>query len=405
MLEVRAATTADLDSAADCIAAAFRGADRTHAQVRDEVLKSVRTDPFASLGDLRVGILGGEVVSAVAVLPRPIYMGGAVLSMGGIAAVCTRESHRGNGYNTAVLRDALAYVEGEGHDISLLYTGIHGYYERLGWRAFGHGVGHDITAPSELRRTGFHGSVRPMRPVDDLPSVRAIYEASNRDQAGPVARNAAYWDYHTDRLRAYHVAVEDGSVVAYLHDSGNRRIEETGSIPGRETAEVALVADVLARGDRSGGAVYLGGSLHLVDSLRRIGCNVERLGTGPQEPPGPTMYRIMRLGPLVEKLLPAMTERLAASPAAGRAGVVRVQSEVGAVDIQYGPAGVTRGDGAGTPSITLDASHTQTIELVFGQIDAVSLVTPGGEAREPVGDILAALFPRLTYQYPSPDAF
>ena len=83
MLEVRAATRADLESAADCIASAFHGADRTHAQVRDEVLESVDTDPFASLGDLRVGILGGEVVSAVAIVPRPVHMGGTVLSMGG----------------------------------------------------------------------------------------------------------------------------------------------------------------------------------------------------------------------------------------------------------------------------------------------------------------------------------
>ena len=303
------------------------------------------------------------------------------------------------------MRNAVAYIERQKHDISLLYTGIHGYYERLGWRTFSHGVGHDIAATSEIRPSGFDGAVRPMRPVEDLPAVQAIYESSNRELAGPVARTPAYWAYHRDRLRAYHVAVEDGSVVAYLHDNGGRRIEEIGSLPGHGVAEVALVCDVLARSERDAGSVYLSGSPRLVEALQGVGCELTRLGTGRQERPGPTMYRIMRLGPLVEKMLPRMSERLAASPAASSAGVVRLQSEVGAVDIQYRAGVATCGDGAAAPSITLSASHAQTIELVFGQVDARSLVVDAADASSDAEDVLAALFPRLTYAYHGPDTF
>ncbi len=405
MLEVRAATRADLDSAAECIGEAFGGGDPArYDEIRATVALTAKDDPFARLEDLRVGVLDGEVVSAAAVLPRPVHMGGAVLSMGGIAAVCTRESHRGAGHNTAVLRDALAYIEGEGHDISLLYTGIHGYYERLGWRSFGHGVGHHMEASSELRAAGFSGAIRPMRPSDDLPAVQAIYDAANQGKAGPVARNAALWAHHRGRLAAYRVAVVDETVVAYAHLS-DRRIEEMGSAPGHEAAEVALVVDVLERGCREDGPVYLCGGEHVLDAIGQAGCAVDRLGGEPEGDRGPTMYRIMRLAPLVAKLLPAMAGRLAASPAAELAGVVRLQSEVGCVDLQYDQGSVTLGDGSATPSITLDASHAQTIELVFGQVDPVSLITHATGPAEATEQVLAALFPRLTYAYYGPDTF
>ena len=406
MLEVRAATEADLESAAECIGEAFAyGDDAQYDAIREEVLHTAHDDPFASLEDLRVGLIDGVVVSTVAVMPRPIYVDGSLLSMGGLAGVCTRASHRHHGYNTAVLRDTIHYIEGRGHDISLLYTGIHGYYERLGWRSFEHGVAHDIIVPNEVAAPPFRGSVRPMRADDDLAAVREIYDVTNRGDAGPVARNAAYWTYHSDRLASYHVAVVDGRVVAYLHDNDSKRIEEIGYLPGAEDAAGALVADVVRRAPSAVERVYLHSSEELLPGIEELGCGVEQLGCDPDGQRGPTMYCIVQPAALLDKLLPRMNERLAASPGAGWTGVVRLQSGVGNVDLRCANGSVTRVPDAGPPAITLHGTHAQTIELVFGQIDAASLVTRPDDLTEDAAAVLEALCPRLTYRYYGPDTF
>jgi hypothetical protein len=406
VLEVRAATEADLESAAECIGEAFAsGDDAQYDTIRQEVLHAAHDDPFLSLDDLRVGVIDGVVVSTVAVMPRPIHVDGSILSMGGLAGVCTRESHRHHGYNTAVLRDTIQYIEDSGHDISLLYTGIHGYYERLGWRSFEHGVAHDIIVSGDVAAPAFRGSVRPMHATDDLAAVREIYDVTNRDKAGPVARNAAYWTYHSDRLASYHVAVADRRVVAYLHDTDGKRIEEIGYLPGAEDAAVALVADVLQRATAGIERVYLRDGEALLAGIAELGCDVEQLGADSDGRRGPTMYCIMRPAPLLDKLLPRMSERLAASPAGDWSGVVRVQSGVGNVDLKCADASVTRVPDADAPSITLHATHTQTIELVFGQIDAASLVTNAADLTEDAAAVLQALCPRLAYRYYGPDMF
>jgi len=82
-----------------------------------------------------------------------------------------------------------------------------------------------------------------------------------------------------------------------------------------------------------------------------------------------------------------------------------VQSGVGNVDLKCADASVTRVPDADAPSITLHATHTQTIELVFGQIDAASLVTNAADLTEDAAAVLQALCPRLAYRYYGPDMF
>lgn len=400
MLEVRGATESDLESAAECIAEAFSHGDEAEREaIREEVRHAGESGRPTSIDDLRVGVIDGTVASAVAVLHKTVHVGGAILSMGGIAAVCTRESHRGNGYNTAVLQDAIAHVERHKHDISLLYTGIHGYYERLGWRTLDHVGSHRVTVPRTPSPSPFRGAVRPMRPHDDLPAVREIYDATNADKAGPVTRDSAYWEHHSPRLASYHVAIDDDRVVAYLHDSGSR-VEEIGYLPAAEGAACALVADALSRARAAGAdTVDVDAADGLLPSIRALGCSIEPL------PSGATMYRVTALAQLADKLLRRMSERLAASSAATWSGVVRLQSEVGTVGLKCGDGVVTRAGDRETPSITLEASHAETIQLVFGQVDPASLVTATREQAEVVSAVCSALFPPLTYRYYGPDTF
>lgn len=398
MLEVRAATDGDLESAAELMAEAFSyGNAAEYEEILSEVRRTAHEDPASSLDDLRVGILDEVVVSAVAIRPKSIHVSGSVLSLGGVAGVCTRESHRGAGYNTAVLRDAIAYIERQAHDISLLYTGINGYYERLGWRTFDHVMHHRVAVPDGSLATPFTGSVRAVA-ADDLPAMRAIYNTTNVDKAGPVVRDGVYWAYYTPSPESYHVAVADDHAVAYLRDRGAAHVEEIGYLPGREDAACALIADALAHGRAAGvDTVEMVGVASVLPHIRALGCAVEDI------PSSATMYRVTALGPLIGKLLGRMTRRLAVSAVSRWSAVVRLQSEVGTVDLRCSGGVVTRIEGHSAPSITLVATHSQVIELVFGQIDAASLATadPGPDSTA----VLTALFPRLEYRYYGPDTF
>ncbi|HLV81142.1 MAG TPA: GNAT family N-acetyltransferase [Chthonomonadaceae bacterium] len=139
----------------------------------------------------QVGVLDGKLVSAVHICKRTVACGDFRLTMGGIANVATLPEHRGHGYNTACLERAIGVMEADAMDFSLLGTGINGYYARLGF--------------STLPWPRLEGTVRPgftprptaymLRPAtaDDLPAIREIYAAYNRQRPVAVQRTEAYW--------------------------------------------------------------------------------------------------------------------------------------------------------------------------------------------------------------------
>ena len=66
----------------------------------------------------------GKIVSYVRVSNRSMYIGEAVVKLGGIGMVVTSEEYRRRGYSSALLRDAIAYMEAQNYDLSLLFTTI-----------------------------------------------------------------------------------------------------------------------------------------------------------------------------------------------------------------------------------------------------------------------------------------
>ncbi len=138
-----------------------------------------------------VGVHDSKIVSAVHICKRTVACGGMRLTMGGIANVATLPEHRGKGYNEACLKMAIAVMESDAMDFSLLFTGINAYYARQGF--------------STVSRRSLSGKLRPeINPIDsdyrvrkaenaDVPAIRAIYDDYNQHRPIAVQRDAAYW--------------------------------------------------------------------------------------------------------------------------------------------------------------------------------------------------------------------
>lgn len=139
----------------------------------------------------QVAEVEGRLVSAVQICKRRVGCGPFTLTMGGIANVSTLPEFRGKGYNTGCLKRAIAVMEADAMDFSLLFTGINAYYARQGY--------------ADLPRRRMQGTVKPdftPRPspytvraaeARDLPAVRTIYDHYNRHRPIAVQRSEAYW--------------------------------------------------------------------------------------------------------------------------------------------------------------------------------------------------------------------
>jgi predicted acetyltransferase len=81
--------------------------------------------------------VNGRVISNVSIYQANVQWGDAILKIGGIGGVATDPDYRKHGYAGTILEHCLAYMEDEGCDLSILWTGIPDYYRRWGWEHAG----------------------------------------------------------------------------------------------------------------------------------------------------------------------------------------------------------------------------------------------------------------------------
>lgn len=90
-------------------------------------------DPLYREGDTLGAWQDVRLVSAVHLCRRPVIWGEATLLCGGIANVATLPEARRQGLSRRLLEMAIAKMEQEGFDYSLLGTGVPDHYAALGW--------------------------------------------------------------------------------------------------------------------------------------------------------------------------------------------------------------------------------------------------------------------------------
>lgn len=74
----------------------------------------------------------GLIVSHASVVERELHAGPHRLSTGYVEAVATLPSHRGRGLASAVMREVGEHID-RSFALGALGTGLHAFYERLGW--------------------------------------------------------------------------------------------------------------------------------------------------------------------------------------------------------------------------------------------------------------------------------
>lgn len=133
---------------------------------------------------------GGKSISRLWIVDRLMRVGGAQVKVAGIAAVATDDPHKGKGLAGQVMEAALALIEREGYEASLLH-GIPDFYHRFGYAPCMPEYGIRIStlnaerAPGPLPLQSFQAS--------DLPSIARIYNGENAGRTGTAVRDAKTW--------------------------------------------------------------------------------------------------------------------------------------------------------------------------------------------------------------------
>jgi L-amino acid N-acyltransferase YncA len=183
---------------------------------------------------------------------------GAPVRVGGIGSVATHPDARRDGIATALLRDAIAQMRREGMQASFLFTGIPGFYERLGWRVVREP---QLTADSAEAAALPDAGLWPVRATTDghVRRILAIYRRAIAGSTGAIVRTARTWrdaqSWLDEDPDGCFVAERNGIVVAYLrsrHRTYGRQVLEAECQPGHEGAIAALLSAVGRRASELG---------------------------------------------------------------------------------------------------------------------------------------------------------
>jgi predicted acetyltransferase len=212
-MEIRAAKADERDEIVDLIAAVFV------EKCRPRYASQHYQDSSYELDQSRVCVVDGKIVSYVRVSDRSMYIGKEVVKLGGIGMVVTSPEYRGRGYASALLRDAIAYMEANNYDLSILFTTIQPFYMPLGWASFPQTNfelelhGKKIFAPSGWKS-------RPFDLERDLTQISQIHDEHNKGRTGTVLRSEQLWrDGYSQQVGMLPSLVleKDGQIGAYAN--------------------------------------------------------------------------------------------------------------------------------------------------------------------------------------------
>jgi predicted N-acetyltransferase YhbS len=374
-------------------------------------------DSSFELEQARVCVADGRIVSYVRVSDRPIRIGFAVVRMGGIGAVSTHPDYRARGYSTALLWDAVRYMERAGYDLSMLFTGVPRHYAKVGWATFPeHRFSVVAAEPPPL---GTRYVVRDFDEARDLEAVIKIYDRYNEERTGTMARARHYWfDQHSRTMGVLPdwVVEENGEVVAYLRGTATN-FGELAYLPAHREAVAPICARAMREANEAAQAATaaedrLKSEPRISGELTRSHPALELLGQWShrslehQETEG-MMLRVIRLGPLMQKVAPVLEQRLAQSGLLPRRKTICIHEQGEAVRLVIDGHHLHAEAGEGG-DIVLKPGSRNFLKLLFGDSTFTQLreLIPGAHAVMPDdAALLDRLFPKQEPVYYGCDHF
>ena len=212
-MEIRAAKAHERNEIIDLIAAVFV------ERCRPRYASQHYQDSSYELDQSRVCVVDGKIVSYVRVSDRSMYIGEAAVKLGGIGMVVTSPEYRGRGYASALLRDAIAYMEANNYDLSILFTTIQPFYMPLGWASFPQ-TNFELELHGKKTFTPSGWKSRPFEIERDLTQISQIYDEHNKGRTGTVLRSEQLWrDGYSQQVGMLPslVVEKDGQIGAYAN--------------------------------------------------------------------------------------------------------------------------------------------------------------------------------------------
>jgi GNAT superfamily N-acetyltransferase len=226
-------------------------------------------DPYLLRDERIVARDGGRVVSNITLFELPLSFGCAKVPAGGIADVATNPAYRGQGSASELLRRAHETMRNRDLPLAVLGTGIHRFYERIGYSTW-ETPGVRFLA---LRSPSGTDGARPIDLGRDLPVLEKLNSSERPGRVGVLIRSRELWLAQPRWSRIFPVDDPELSLIesngrAFLRATYNpaqslASILEFAAEPGNAGAVTELAAALLRRlAQREAKALWVPGACH-----------------------------------------------------------------------------------------------------------------------------------------------
>jgi predicted N-acetyltransferase YhbS len=236
--ECRAARASDFPAIMEVLARCF-----------DEVapeffVAQTQEDSTFRLRHARVAVRGGRVLAYVRIFARTMLVRGEPVRAGGIGSVATHPDMQHSGSATALLEEAIAQMRREGMAVTFLFTGIPGFYERLGYRIVREPQITVSRAEVIARKTYGDYNTVVVDYSRHAGSLLRLYRGASKGATGRIVRTPRTWldarAWLQERTAGYIAGGDkNGGPVGYIRsrcrDFGHQ-ILEAEHAPGHEAA-------------------------------------------------------------------------------------------------------------------------------------------------------------------------
>lgn len=184
-------------------------------------------DPHYSPENSLAVWLDERVVSYIHIFHRTLIFNNEAVSAAGIGSVGTHASHRRKGYARALLGVAAQRLAATGVQAGMLFTGIHPFYESLGWKRIEQtewrlpvDTLHRLCPPPHNHRTFRE---------PDLDRLVPMHQQQQQRCCGTVLRSREYWLARPSWMNhpLTIVSTPAGEAVAYAYTTQYRTASDT----------------------------------------------------------------------------------------------------------------------------------------------------------------------------------
>ena len=354
----------------------------------------------------RIVEYNGKIVAHVLILPRTMRIGSRVVSMGGIAGVCTDKKYRMRGFGLAVMRDAVRYMRDEARLHTSLLFGIRDFYHRFGYAVVMGDCLTRISVKNCLRLSDEAVGFKARRATKkDGRAILRLHERDDLTRTGSIVRKPGDPLGPAQLLSKTTVIVDDrGRVRAYfVHGRLGQQwdIIEVG-IGDRKVRPALLVA--IGRTIRRLGQQDL--VIHMPhDHPFGVFCaSQDTIQNTHYTRNGGPMLAVLRLADTFQQVASELSLHLQRSCFAGWSGNIGIATEIGSVRLRVskGEVSVVRPRSAPKrPDLRCSSGRVGQLLMGYSDIQTLAMESDVRVRKESI-PIVNALFPKcLAYCWPA----